>query len=131
MSRAKISCKTARGQAKLAAILGFMESNGPATALQLCKSVGGDAGTISRYLTHLRDLGQVILYRPHSTNAARKQLALYALANYDPDAEPKTAADIWAESPPAARTIKNWKKGQAVRDPLVSALFGSSNARST
>lgn len=124
MPRAKISCKTARGQAKLASILGFMENNGPATAQQLCKSVGGDAGTISRYLTHLRDLGQVILYRPHSTNAARKQLALYALANYDPDAEPKTAADIWAESPPAARTVKNWKKGEATRDPLVAAFFG-------
>ncbi len=131
MARARISCKTVRGQAKLTAILSFMEKNGPTTAQQLCKSVGGDAGTISRYLTHLRGLGQVILYRPHSTKSAEKQLALYALANYDPDATPKNATDTWAESPPSIRTVKNWKRGEASRDPLVAALFGSIALSST
>lgn len=114
----RLQGRSKRSQQHIARIGQFITEQGQASAAQLSALLSLDAGTISRYLRHMCDSGVIHLAQRHCTEPGRQRPALYAPGEAGGDSE------RWAELPPQVRRTSCWPAGQALRDPLVAALFG-------
>jgi len=114
----RLQGRSKRSQQHIARIAQYIAEEGQASAAQLSALLALDAGTISRYLRHMCDSGVIHLAQRHCTEPGRQRPALYASGEANDDSE------RWAELPPQVRHSRFWPLGQAVRDPLVAALFG-------
>jgi len=114
----RLQGRSKRSQQHIARIAQYIAEQGQASAAQLSALLALDAGTISRYLRHMCDSGVIHLAQRHCTEPGRQRPALYASGEANDDSE------RWAELPPQVRLTARWPVGQALRDPLVAALFG-------
>ncbi|MDC8758577.1 helix-turn-helix domain-containing protein [Janthinobacterium fluminis] len=113
--------RSRRSRDLIVGIARFIEERGEASAAEVLAHTGTSAGTVSRYLRHMCEVGMLHLAARHCTLAGSQRAAVYACG-------PAEEAGDCLGAQRGVTLRAQWPQGRAVRDPLVAALFGPAGA---